>query len=120
MSETIMNTSINDLINYVEVLSKVNASGHKVNSELEKAVGMLSDMVGVTSYDARLKEEAEKLAFSKVLPDFSTRDLIYELSFRSDVDYWEVQKKEKFNMDSDVYQLGVESKSRLLKVIVCK
>lgn len=120
MSEALMNANVNDLINYVAVLSKVNASGHTVNAELKKAIGMLSDMVGVTSYDFRLKEEAEKLAFSKALPEFSTKDLIYELSFRSDVEYREVHKKEKIDADSDTYHLSVESKSGMLKVIICK
>lgn len=73
---------MDELIRYVETLSKVNASGHKVDSELKKAVGMLSDLSGVTTYHERVREEAEKIAMEKRLSEFTTRELMYELRIR--------------------------------------
>lgn len=106
-----------ELIRYVETLSKVNASGHKVDSELKKAVGMLSDLSGVTSYYEKIREEAEKIAMEKRLPEFTTRELMYELRIRRGIKGTVFPANSINRRVSDDFEIEVETKGKDLMVL---
>lgn len=109
---------MDELIRYVETLSKVNASGHKVDSELKKAVAMLSDLSGVTSYHERVREEAEKIAMEKRLSEFTTRELMYELRIRRGGIKGAVFAANSINRRVyDDFEIEVETKGKDLMVL---
>lgn len=109
---------MDELIRYVETLSKVNASGHKVDSELKRAVAMLSDLSGVTSYHERVREEAEKIAMEKRLPEFTTEELVHELRIKRRVVDRIFFPANSFNRKVyDDFTIEVETKGKDLLVL---